>query len=153
MNDKAGFKRVAFSPAEFAELFGKSQTWGYRQIYAGKVNVITDHGRTLIPAAEVERILGSAGEYNGPTTDKQPLKKLKAKAPLTKDELKVLAPQVPNAWESYLARRHNSSGVAPAAAPTPVRKSGQSRSPSKTAMSRLMQKMKSPKPTGEDASA
>ncbi len=56
-------KRVAFSPAEFAALFGKSQTWGYRQIYAGKVTTITRHGRILIPAADVERILAEAGIY------------------------------------------------------------------------------------------
>jgi hypothetical protein len=58
-------KRVAFAPAEFAALFGKSQTWGYRQIYAGKVETITKHGRILIPAADVERILAEAGIYSG----------------------------------------------------------------------------------------
>ena len=57
--------RVAYSPGEFAAMFGKSQTWGYRQIYAGHVKTITQHGRILIPAAEVERILGKAGIYNG----------------------------------------------------------------------------------------
>jgi hypothetical protein len=57
--------QVAFSPGEFAALFGKQQTWGYRQIYAGKVNAITEYGRILIPAAEVERVLGTAGRYNG----------------------------------------------------------------------------------------
>jgi hypothetical protein len=56
---------VAFSPREFAALFGKEQTWGYRQIYGGKVKTITDYGRILIPASEVERILGKAGIYNG----------------------------------------------------------------------------------------
>jgi hypothetical protein len=59
-------ERVALSPKEFAALFGKSQTWGYRQIYAGKVKTITEYGRILIPAAEVERILGEAGIYDGP---------------------------------------------------------------------------------------
>lgn len=58
-------ERVAYSPGEFAELFGKSQTWGYRQIYAGKVNAITKYGRLQIPASEVERILKSAGIYDG----------------------------------------------------------------------------------------
>ena len=58
-------ERVAFSPGEFAALFGKSQTWGYRQIYSQKVSAITEHGRILIPAKEVERILGTAGAYNG----------------------------------------------------------------------------------------
>ena len=73
--EKTGFKkagqtvtrmqRVTFSPGEFAALFGKSQTWGYRQIYADKVKTITEYGRILIPASEVDRILGTAGTYNG----------------------------------------------------------------------------------------
>jgi hypothetical protein len=65
MTAKAPLQRVAYSPGEFATMFGKSQTWGYRQIYAGKVTTITQHGRILIPAAEVERILAEAGIYNG----------------------------------------------------------------------------------------
>ena len=65
MPEPSSLKRVAFSPGEFATLFGKSQTWGYRQIYAGKVKTITQHGRILIPAADVERILAEAGIYNG----------------------------------------------------------------------------------------
>lgn len=74
-------KRVAFSPGEFAALFGKSQTWGYRQIYAGKVKTITQHGRILIPAADVERILGEAGIYNG---EKKRVAKVVSKAELWK---------------------------------------------------------------------
>ena len=65
MAETSSLKRVAYSPGEFATLFGKSKTWGYRQIYAGHVKTITQHGRILIPAAEVERILGKAGIYNG----------------------------------------------------------------------------------------
>src|SRR5476651_952845 len=65
MSVPSSLKRVVFSPGEFAALFGKSQTWGYRQIYAGKVKTITQHGRILIPAAEIERILAEAGIYNG----------------------------------------------------------------------------------------
>ena len=72
-------KHVGFSPGEFAELFGKSQTWGYRQIYAGKVKTITQHGRILIPAADVERILGEAGIYNG---EKKRVAKVESKAAL-----------------------------------------------------------------------
>ena len=53
-------ERVAYSPKEFAELFGKSQSWGYRQIYNGAVSAITEHGRILIPAGEVGKILKSA---------------------------------------------------------------------------------------------
>lgn len=65
MAEGLAFKRLAFSPGEFAELFGKSQTWGYRQIYAGNVKTITEYGRILIPASEAEKILAKAGVYNG----------------------------------------------------------------------------------------
>ena len=53
-------ERVAYTPKEFAALFGKSQTWGYRKIYSGAVASTTEHGRTLIPATEVQKILGTA---------------------------------------------------------------------------------------------
>ena len=81
MPNSDNLKRVAFSPGEFATLFGKSQTWGYRQIYAGKVKTITQHGRILIPAAEVERILAEAGIYNG---EKKRVAKVESKAALWK---------------------------------------------------------------------
>jgi hypothetical protein len=84
---KAKFERVAFSPGEFAALFGKSQTWGYRQIYAQKVKAVTDHGRILIPAAEVDRILDKAGMYSG----------LKPKVPKKDAEW--------NGWREFVERR------------------------------------------------
>ena len=87
-------QRVAFSPGEFATLFGKSQTWGYRQLYAGKVKAITEHGRMLIPAAEVERILVSAGVYDGRKT---PIK--------TKADAEALKPHFENAWREFLRAR------------------------------------------------
>ena len=95
MTTKPELQRVAFSPGEFAQLFGKSQTWGYRQIYAGKVKAITEHGRTLIPAAEVDAILQTAGIFDG--SKPKPVK--------TKSEFQALAPQLPNAWRSFLAAR------------------------------------------------
>ena len=58
-------KRVAYSPGEFAALFGKHQTWGYRQLYRGTVKAITQCGRILIPRSEVERLLSSAKPYDG----------------------------------------------------------------------------------------
>ena len=82
-----GQQRVTFSPGEFAALFGKSQTWGYRQLYAGKVKSITEYGRILIPAAEVERILAEAGIYNG---EKKRVAKEVSKAEL---------------WERFVAAR------------------------------------------------
>ena len=65
MPSNSSSQRVTFSPGEFAAMFGKSQTWGYRQLYAGKVKSITEYGRILIPASEVARILAEAGIYNG----------------------------------------------------------------------------------------
>lgn len=64
-------KRVAYSPTEFAALFGRSATWGYRQIYAGRVRPIADCGRLLVPQAEVDSILARRREYN-PTEPRLP---------------------------------------------------------------------------------
>lgn len=72
---------VALSPRQFAELFGKEQSWGYRQIYSGKVKTITAYGRILIPASEVEKILGEADRYNG---RKPKAKKASQPSPLEK---------------------------------------------------------------------
>lgn len=57
-------KRVALSPAEFAALCGRSPTWAYRQIYAGRIKPISDCGRLLIPRSEVDSFLGRKAEYN-----------------------------------------------------------------------------------------
>src|SRR5215813_12571404 len=56
--------RAAFSPAEFAALCGRSPTWAYRQIYAGRIKPIAGCGRMLIPRSELERVLSSAAPYN-----------------------------------------------------------------------------------------
>ena len=57
-------ERLGLSPKEFSEVNGKSPTWAYRQIYSGKVKVISDCGRLLIPRFEIERFLARASEYN-----------------------------------------------------------------------------------------
>lgn len=88
-------ERVAFSPGEFAALFGKEQTWGYRQLYSGKVKATTEYGRTMIPASEVERILATAGIYEG----------AKPKLPQTKADLQKLTPKLGRAWQRYLLER------------------------------------------------
>jgi hypothetical protein len=56
--------RIALSVAEFACLVGRSATYGYRQIYAGRVKPISDAGRMLIPRGEIDRFLARAAEYN-----------------------------------------------------------------------------------------
>jgi len=83
--------RVAFKPKEFAALFGKSQTWGYRQIYDGKVKAITEYGRMLIPASEVERVLGEAGIYDG----------LKPKVPRKKGKKDL--------WKEFITERRKTN--------------------------------------------
>ena len=86
--------RVAYSPGEFAALFGKQQTWGYRQIYAQKVKTITEFGRIKIPAAEVERILATAKNYDGEKKQKKSAK------PPSNGEL----------WTRFLAARRAAKG-------------------------------------------
>lgn len=97
--------RVAFSPGEFAALFGRSQTWGYRQIYAGKVKAVTEHGRILIPAAEVEEILKKAGIYDGLKRDPERPKRVQA----SKQKLQT-------AWRTFVEARREGVGAGQRAA-------------------------------------
>jgi hypothetical protein len=57
-------QRFGYSPAEFAALFGRSPTWAYRQIYAGRVKPIADCGRLIIPRTELDSVLARRREYN-----------------------------------------------------------------------------------------
>ncbi len=57
-------QRLGYSAAEFAALFGRSPTWAYRQIYAGRVKPIADCGRLLIPRTEADSFLARCREYN-----------------------------------------------------------------------------------------
>jgi len=50
-------EKFAFSPAEFASGCGHHKCWAYRQIYRGRVRVIRDAGRLLIPIGEVQKFL------------------------------------------------------------------------------------------------
>jgi hypothetical protein len=58
-------QRAAYSPTEFAALFGRKKTWSYRQLYAGRVRAITTLGQLMIPRSEAERLLASATIFNG----------------------------------------------------------------------------------------
>ena len=57
-------ERLALSPREFAAALGKSATFAYRQIYAGRIRPISDCGRMMISRSEVDRFLSRAAEYN-----------------------------------------------------------------------------------------
>ena len=56
---------LASSPAEFARLFDRHPTWGYRRIYAGDIRVLRQAGRMLIPRSEIERFLSQTVVYAG----------------------------------------------------------------------------------------
>ena len=49
--------RVAYSPVEFAAMFGRSATWTYRRCYEGSVKACRVGGRMMIPAAEADKLL------------------------------------------------------------------------------------------------
>ena len=57
-------RRAAYSPAEFAAACGRHPTWSYRLLYSGKINAITELGRILIPASELQRVLSLAQPYD-----------------------------------------------------------------------------------------
>ena len=58
------FQRLAFTPFECGVLMGKSATYVYRQIYAGRIQPISDCGRIMIPRIELDRFLARTAQYN-----------------------------------------------------------------------------------------
>jgi hypothetical protein len=56
--------RAAYSPAEFAATCGRHPSWAYRLLYANKIQALTELGRILIPASELERVLSRAAPYD-----------------------------------------------------------------------------------------
>lgn len=102
--------RLVYTPAEFAALFGKSQTWGYRQLYAGKVKAITEYGRTLIPKSEVERVLQEAGIYEGAKKAKKELPpKLKPAPEASEPRAEKPGKLRANDWRAAVTRRRRPS--------------------------------------------
>lgn len=53
-------RRQAYTLQEMAQLFGKHRSWAYRMVKEGRIKVITGFGSQLVPAHEIERILGAA---------------------------------------------------------------------------------------------
>jgi predicted DNA-binding transcriptional regulator AlpA len=56
--------RKAFSLAEFAQLCGKHRSWAYRQAREGRIKTVTGFGTVMVPAHEIDRILGTAPQTN-----------------------------------------------------------------------------------------
>ena len=57
--------RDSLSPAEFAARHGKTKTWAYRLMYAGKLRVIKGAGTIRIPLTEAERFCQNVEVYQG----------------------------------------------------------------------------------------
>lgn len=91
-------EKLTYTPSEFAELFGKERTWAYRQLKAGKVQAITELGRTLIPKTEVDRVLAEAGRYLGASAKVQKAKEAEPE-PLTPIQKPV------NKWAAAVRQR------------------------------------------------
>jgi hypothetical protein len=62
--DTDSIPRAAYSPAEFAAACGRHATWTYRLLYSRKIHAITELGRLLIPASELQRVLNLAQPYD-----------------------------------------------------------------------------------------
>lgn len=97
--------KATLSPGEFAAIFGKSQTWGYRQLYAGKVKALTGYGRIQIPATEVDRLLSEAGRYLGLSSS---VEKIASAHPKPRKE-RVTLPNK-NKWKGALQARRKKPG-------------------------------------------
>lgn len=100
-------EKVALTPAEFASLFGKSQSWGYRQLYSGKVKALTGYGRVLIPASEVDRLLESSGRYLGSDI---PANKVKPSPEAKNAAAKKPDNDAKTNWRQALQRRRSGLG-------------------------------------------
>lgn len=79
-------KRLTYTPLEFAKLFNKSQSWAYRQLYAGRIAGITEYGRVMIAASEVDKILNASGRYLGAQTKSPAEAKAKAALKIAKEK-------------------------------------------------------------------
>lgn len=100
-------EKIAYTVPEFAALFGKERTWGYRQTYAGKVNTITMFGTIMVPVAEVERIMSEASRYgvSGNT--------VKRRAPKKKTAKRKAKKEASSAWKKYLSTKRQASSSLP----------------------------------------
>ncbi len=51
--------RQAYTLQEMAQIFGKHRSWAYRMVREGRIKTITGFGAQLVPAHEIDRILGA----------------------------------------------------------------------------------------------
>ncbi len=53
-------ERFLLTPAEFAEIFGRSTRWVYRQIELEHIETVVKNNRCMIPCSEVGRVVGQS---------------------------------------------------------------------------------------------
>ena len=99
--------KATYTPAEFAEIFGKERTWAYRQLYAGKVKAITKLGQIQIPQSEVDKLLNGAERYLGSASHvkRTAKRKAKKKVPVSKGAKK---------WSAAVTQRRKHGSPPPA---------------------------------------
>jgi hypothetical protein len=51
--------RAAYSPAETAKRFGRSQTWAYRRLSEGAIDAVKIGGGLMITAGEEQKLLAA----------------------------------------------------------------------------------------------
>jgi len=56
---------VARTPAKFAELFNRHPSWAYRLIYDGRIKILRNSGRMLIPQSETDAFIANVTIYSG----------------------------------------------------------------------------------------
>jgi hypothetical protein len=93
-------EKKAYTPAEFAALFGREKTWSYRMLYAGKIVGISDYGRMMIPASEAARVEADASRYRG----KKAAAKKAAKASRKESEPPAQK-RGSSQWTAFVAKR------------------------------------------------
>lgn len=99
--------KPAYTPEEFASLFGHEKSWTYRMRRTGKLKAITDMGKLMIPASEAERL------SKGGTAS--------AKSPSVSDG--AIVPAGANAteeWKTWVANKR--AGRKPKAKSAPVKR-------------------------------
>ena len=61
----SGGKQLAYTARDFGELFGKQPCWVRRLIHQKKIRAIKDFGEWLIPASEIDVVLGTTQSSEG----------------------------------------------------------------------------------------
>lgn len=65
LRNNRGSGQLAYTARDFGELFGKQPCWVRRLIHQKKIRAIKDFGEWLIPASEIDVVLGTTQSSEG----------------------------------------------------------------------------------------